>query len=488
MKNNYKLKAICLLCVITAAFSSCKKSDLVEEKSLTNNHNNFAFAGDKKYDVLGYGYDITGRVANSSSSRLQVLDIEKFVLQDPASFNPNNHVDEFFEYTFGENAENYARELNQKYTSTLNITKILFKGELISNFNSNNTFSSKYAYATASKVIKQKSMKLYASTSNLRDNYLTDKFKSDIAILSPAELVARYGTHVLTDITLGAKFEVSYKTQTTSSNRKEAVKAGVVISGLWKTFSLSAEIEAKKEEGYSNFDQTLYYRSVGGDGTGSIIGNLALDKSTITLSIANWQSSCKPEFAVLINIGNDGLIPLQDMIADPVKSEAVRVYISQYLEDNQIHIINEPTDSNQQAYNPLKEGLLLQTPDGRVFTVLDGKARHIQDYGTLVAVFNFETKTIINSFPRRVITTSNIKQIANLNVEGLTEGIPLAPGAELLHDTRENKTYLFETPGQGKYLLRHILNPDVALRYRYKLENARKINGTIGYTIGPIIE
>lgn len=55
MKNNYKLKIICLLCVLTAAFSSCKKNELAEEKGLTNNHNNFAYTGHPKYHVLGYG-------------------------------------------------------------------------------------------------------------------------------------------------------------------------------------------------------------------------------------------------------------------------------------------------------------------------------------------------------------------------------------------------------------------------------------------------
>jgi len=479
-----------MLCVLTTLFSSCKKNELVEEIGLSNRHNGLAYAGDKKYDILGYGYDITGRFANSQSARLQVIDIEKFVREDGSSFSPNDNVEEFFEYTFGENMSSYSHDLNQKYTATLNLTKILFKVELNTSFNSADTFSSKYAFATASKVIRQKSMKLYSTVSNLRTNYLTAKFRFDLADLTPAELVQRYGTHVLTDISLGAKFEVNYKTQTTSSNRKEAVKAGVTLNGLWKTFSLTAEIEAKNEEANSNFDQTLIYRSVGGDGTGSIIGNLALDKSTINLSIANWQSSCKPEFAVLIGIGKDGLIPLQDMIEDPTKKEAVRLYIEHYFEFNQVQIITEPTDNNPGVYNPLKEGLLFQTPDGRVFTVIDGKARHIKDYGTLVAVFNFETTTIKYhaDFKPIATVTSHIKQIPNLASEGLLEGQAIMPGAELLHDTKENKTYLYENPTSGRYLLRHILNPDVANRYRFKLPNARKINGTYGYIIGPLIQ
>ena len=55
MKNNYKLKIICLLCVFTAAFSSCKKNELAEDKGLTGNHKNLAIAGDEKWDLLGYG-------------------------------------------------------------------------------------------------------------------------------------------------------------------------------------------------------------------------------------------------------------------------------------------------------------------------------------------------------------------------------------------------------------------------------------------------
>ena len=99
MKKDYKLRIICFLWILATSLSSCKKNELLTDQSLNNKHNGLAYAGDKKYDILGYGYDITGRFANSQSARLQVIDIEKFVREDGASFSPNDNVEEFFEYT-----------------------------------------------------------------------------------------------------------------------------------------------------------------------------------------------------------------------------------------------------------------------------------------------------------------------------------------------------------------------------------------------------
>lgn len=275
MKNNYKLKIACLLCVITAAFSSCKKNELAEEKGLTNNHHNFAFTGHPKYHVLGYGYDATGRLANAESSTIPVLNVEKFITENPGLFRQNDDVNDYFQYSYGENAESYSNKLTQKYhlSLDLNFLKVakLFKTELDASFGRKDSVSSKYIYATIRKMIKQKSMRIYFTTENLINNYLTDQFKADLVSLSATDLVKRYGTHVLTDIELGARLDMNYEAQTNNSKREEAATAGASISA-GKIFNVKADITTNSVDASSNYNQKLYYNTVGGDGTKTLVG------------------------------------------------------------------------------------------------------------------------------------------------------------------------------------------------------------------------
>ncbi len=199
--------------------------------------------------------------------------------------------------------------------------------------------------------IKQKRLRIFAERTSLRNNYLTENFKSDIANLAPAAIVEKYGTHVLTNITLGAKFQVGYRTQTTNSNRKEAVKAGISFSALFKIFGMNVDINYSQSEATTNFDQTVFYRTIGGDGSKGLIGELNLDNSPPKLSIANWQSTCTPTNAALIDIDQNGLIPLEELITDASKKAAVKAYINQYLIDNQINMTYEKIPIYR-YYNP----------------------------------------------------------------------------------------------------------------------------------------
>jgi len=345
MKKDYKLKIICLLCVFTALFSNCKKSEIAEDKGLTNKHNGLAYAGDKVYDVLGYGYDVTGRVANSESSRLQILDVKKYVSENPGLYLPNDHVQEYFEYSYGENVSSYSNKLTQKYKATLDLGLLknirLFKAEINASFARKDSSSSKYVYASMRKMIKQKSMRIFYSTENLINNYLTDQFKTDLLTLSAATLVERYGTHVLTDIELGARLDMNYEAQTSNTKREDAATAGVNITA-WKVFNVTGDVTTNSVDASSNFNQTLYYNTVGGDGTKGLIGELTLDNSSPKINIGNWQSSCTRDNAALIKIGEDGLIPLEDLISDPAKKAEVKNYIIQYYLANEYKSTPDP--------------------------------------------------------------------------------------------------------------------------------------------------
>ncbi|QNK61164.1 hypothetical protein H7F33_11320 [Pedobacter sp. PAMC26386] len=250
----------------------------------------------------------------------------------------------FFTSHFGENAEDYSSKLSQSYNASLSGLK-LFSGEVSGSFANTNSYSSKYAYAGVSMLITQRHLRVFLTPAELRAAYLTDKFKSDVNALSIAELVGRYGTHVLSDITLGARFDLNYRAQTNSAKRTEAVKAGATVKGLFGIFGISANIDKDESLATSNFDQTVSYQTVGGDATKGLIGEISLDNTNIPkLSIGTWQGGCSINNATLVQIGENGLIPLWELIEDPAKSSAVQSYIRQYLIDRQISLTYEKID------------------------------------------------------------------------------------------------------------------------------------------------
>jgi hypothetical protein len=334
-----------MLCVLTGILSSCKKNEVAERKRLTNNHNNSAFTVHPKYHVLGYGYDVTGRLANAESSTLPVLNIEKYVTEKFGLFRQNDDVNDYFDYSYGENVDSYSKKLTMKYTATvdLGLLKVvkLFKGEINASYAKKDSSSSKYVYATMRKMIRQRSMRISYSVEDLINNYLTDQFRSDLLTLSAANLIKRYGTHVLTDIELGARLDMNYEAQTNNTKREEAATAGVNITA-WKVFTVKGDITTNDVNASSNFNQTLHYNTIGGDGTKGLIGELTLDNSSPKINIGNWQSSCTRDNAALINIGKDGLIPLEDLINDPAKKAEVKNYLIQYYLANEYKSTPDP--------------------------------------------------------------------------------------------------------------------------------------------------
>ena len=344
MKKNLNLKFLVAAAVIaaTSVVTSCKK-DLVKSPNDQSNPSKLGTqsAGDNKYDLLGFGYDVTGEYASSTSSTYKVIDIDKLVADAPDRYVTDVNVSQYAEYNAGGNAEDYSSSLSQSYSATIGLK--VFGATLKSSFKETSAISSKYSYASASQIIRQKRLKFNAPNDLIRANYLTAQFKSDVSSMTPQQLVAKYGTHVLTDIVLGAKLNVYYRSETSSSNKTTAVSAGMKANGLFKIFSVSADIDYSTSDVNSNYNQTLYYSTVGGDGSKGLFGEISLDNSAPKVNIGNWQSSCTRDNAALIQFGSkDALIALYDLIDDAAKKQAVQAYITQYLIDNQVKVVQEP--------------------------------------------------------------------------------------------------------------------------------------------------
>jgi len=424
MKNNYKLKIICLLCVLTALFSNCKKSDLTEEKGLVGNHNNLASGGDGKNDVLGYGYNVLGEYANASAATYSVIDVDRLKIDQPTRVEWDLSTKQEGTLEAGSDAVSYLKKLTTRFSNTFGADFLglsLFRATITSTYSNTDSYSSKYIYSSYNLKIQQKRVKFNAPN-DLLQNYLDPAFLTDVQNQSPEYIVNRYGTHVLTDIILGAKLSVMYQSESSKSDKITASTAGIDV-GVKTIFKINTGYTYDGNDVRENTNQKLHYKTIGADPSKSLIGEIVIGNGANpnpvpNVVISGWQSTSKVENSVMIDIAPNGLIPIYDLIPDQSKALAVKNYIIQFLTANQVSLT--PT-TFYEYYNPVTNrhayslaGNLEQSWANYYHNAEPFKVYTTQ-YAGAVPLYQFYN----SAFDNRVLTTNRYPGFSGYNYDGI---------------------------------------------------------------------
>lgn len=445
------MKKFLLIVPLLGMLWSCKKQDDTIQKNAQKSANTLQTnsSGDGAYDLLGFGYDVTKEFANSNSSKAQVLNIAALDLQNPGRVIPGNNKTQYGQASYGESAQSLSSSISTKLTATSGLA--VFKSTLNLSYSSTDAFSSKYIYGSYNLIVQQKSWKLNADNSILQ-NYLSPVFLQDLQNpgMTAAQLVSNYGTHVLSNIILGGKLQVMFQSQTSSTSRSVAASAGLQ-AGIGSLFNLNANLDANQTNASSNFSQTFSYVTHGGDPSKGLVGQITFNQSTPTINIADWQNSCNPQNAELIDIDKDGLIPLYDLIPDAYGAlkAAVRSYITQYLIDNQTQVLPAEIyefsngSINKHAYNTNPNMGNIAIGYKIIATPFKG---YYAPYPGTVPVYQFYNPSNLD----HVLTTNRNPGWAGYNYDGIIFYTPLAstPGAV--------PVYEFTYPTGD-----HVYNPDL---------------------------
>ncbi|WP_434369940.1 MAC/perforin domain-containing protein [Sphingobacterium spiritivorum] len=366
---------ILILITFLAVLSGCRKDLVVSDNNTTSRS-----AGDNDLDLLGFGYNAEDRFADERSAKAKVIDVEKI-----RAFPDNTNRIEIGNIggqntivVSGEDAKSYAKNVTKKVNVSAGM--LLFKGELKSTFVDEDFNSSKYSYATLEKLIYRKKLSIYMSVNDVKNKYLTSNFIADCETMSPAELVSTYGTHVLTDITLGGRLKLTYRSQINSTNKTRKVEAGVNLGGI-KIFGLGisadGNINYSQNEITNNTNQSLMYQAIGGDPSVNITGNVNLSNPNVpTVDINQWQSTVSTQNSRLIGIGENGLIPLYELVPG-YKGEEVREYLlsNKFQQKRGINYFINGDLVLYYSINLNKPFLLMKFPDG--FRIIDQADHHI---------------------------------------------------------------------------------------------------------------
>lgn len=292
-------------------------------------------AGDGVYDILGYGYDITGPYLDTKSSRAIVFDTNK--LLEKGLITPYKLEESRFRYSSGKDVIDFTTNMSSSLQmSTPGILKVIGGASLNIAFGGNSHYNSDYSFAYCTQQYIDSRYRISEADINVLKTCLTKQFIERLSTYTPEQIVEEYGTHVLKDIYLGAKFEVYYMAKSTSSSKKESINAGLGAS-LFSLFKMDGKFQYDESLAITNKEQSLYYFTIGGDPAVGVQGSLNPENSP-SIDIGKWMASVKSSTPKFIDVDNNSqsFIPIYELVTDPTKKQTLKAYIDNYIKSKEV--------------------------------------------------------------------------------------------------------------------------------------------------------
>lgn len=320
--------------------SGCADEDIIERNSPSFPVSvNTRSAGDGVYDILGYGYDITGPYLDTKSSRAIVFDTNK--LLEKGLITPYKLEESRFRYSSGKDVIDFTTNMSSSLQmSTPGILKVIGGASLNIAFGGNSHYNSDYSFAYCTQQYIDSRYRISEADINVLKTCLTKQFIERLSTYTPEQIVEEYGTHVLKDIYLGAKFEVYYMAKSTSSSKKESINAGLGAS-LFSLFKMDGKFQYDESLAITNKEQSLYYFTIGGDPAVGVQGSLNPENSP-SIDIGKWMASVKSSTPKFIDVDNNSqsFIPIYELVTDPTKKQTLKAYIDNYIKSKEVYSIS----------------------------------------------------------------------------------------------------------------------------------------------------
>lgn len=206
--------------------------------------------------VLGRGYDVFDPYAHPLYIKEAVLDYT--ALYDAGKVENVTVESSEFRTISGSTYEEYSSDMSSEIS--LEGSYKYFSGSLKSSFSESRFSSTEYQYASVQARIAKKARAVVgrADIAGLK-GYLTPEFSAAVndSSVPPETLFARFGTHVMTGVILGARLDYNISAKTVSSSGSESISA-YAESSFKSLFSSASASFATKENSYwaSYFSET----------------------------------------------------------------------------------------------------------------------------------------------------------------------------------------------------------------------------------------
>lgn len=336
------MKKLNYLLVVGLALTigSCSEKDIIEQKVNEPNSTITILPRQAQdlgeHDLLGWGYDPTmGYLDSVAYDKMQVIDVDRLWEEQSGDFFRGNPNTALAYIIAGSNAAAWTSKLSSKFTDSHAVNAVTTS--ISQDFSANNTISSKYSYATYVYRRYLQREKLYHSIEVLRD-YLTPTFINNVNTLSANQIINNYGTHVYTDISIGGKLQIDYRSLVNSSNKERSVNSGVsAASDKITTAGASNSVGFSYKDENKNIVCNFY--TMGGNVT--ISGNITdTTHPSIKDEIKAWGNSITLDNSEIVEIGDKSLIPIYEFVEDPAKKEALKSAVEDYLNSRTFNMVN----------------------------------------------------------------------------------------------------------------------------------------------------
>ena len=344
--------SILSLCIINLI--SCTQEECINEQNNTASFMSSRSQGDGVYESLGYGYDITENYLGEHSIKAPVINVEAFVQDHEERFD-NLFIGIIDQRTYaGETAETVLKQLikDSNFTNSIaamgkeDTEKGFFSGTITTGFKSNSlySYSSKYSFAKAEVLKKHKQYLLNTDVETLRQ-YLSASFLEDLNKYPAEKIVEIYGTHVLTDITVGGKYSAYYRSaiieEENRSEKTKTVNAGVKYNmskigldanGNWSSTEIT-------ETNKKNSSWECHITSQGGTTIATNITISPNNPPTSTIDLGKWSETVDDTHSVLIDVNWNKTYPIYELISDSNKKAELKAAVEKYIESKRIKIV-----------------------------------------------------------------------------------------------------------------------------------------------------
>lgn len=351
MKNIF-LKGF--LCGIAALTWSCATEQHPEEIDTLPIHNSSDISlrgsfGDGEYEVLGRGYDITGNYLHPKSVRYQVLDINKYkqehkgrIVKDIATWGE----DAIFS---GYSSVDYTNDVSKQKKLGASITGDSTKGAFTGNISRDITteskyaYSSKYSYASVDVIRNHQIISINDKLETLK-GYLDEDFLNDLNKYSADYIVENYGTHVITNLTLGGHYRLLYRSTTgkiySSEMKTKIVESGLgaVVKGIGLNLNSSRKLTTNTSLTEANEQSELFVEFYGGNGSGV---SFNLDKQQPTqVDLEKWENQIAIGKMSLTELDWNKTYPIYDLIDNTTKKRELKDAVARYKKKKEIIILD----------------------------------------------------------------------------------------------------------------------------------------------------
>ena len=305
--------------------------------------------GDGKFQVLGYGYDITEEYLSRQAIKYAVLDIDKFVQRNPELYKVE-YIGEIQDHVYGgDDYMMYSKEIirNNKFSgsvaekvkkSELDGGKIpyafsaSFEGQSVNK----NYVTTKETYIRIDQIKQLEQYNLYSEPDSLA-NYLTTYFKNKLATASADAIIKEFGTHVLIDFNVGGRLSAFYKSTITDNLKTESKKniatagATFAVGGVGLSFSGSSSKEVVEQYQRKNSNWSCKINMYGGQHDGHQVTITSDGVYNHTFSLSGWQQSVDNTHCVLTEVNFNRTYPIYDFIKDPIKKQQIKDAVLKYI-------------------------------------------------------------------------------------------------------------------------------------------------------------